>query len=261
MGRPSKIKTGDILQLKHAEVEILEFIDHKNILVRAIPSKKVAEGPAYWTDNSHLGRGKSTTPFCRTLYGKGYRGIGKYRPRNKTKVHSNWSNMLKRCYNAKFHRNNPTYVSVEVCDDWHNYQNFAEWHHSNYVEGWELDKDLKSRAGKVYSPETCLYLPPSIHACLKMESTRKRSFAGVALPYGVGFCKQTQRYSVSYGTQGGWGGRFDTPEEAFDRYLELRHSRIKEVVDQHRDVLDEETRGLLVSHTYDVVAKHYRSTE
>ena len=80
--------------------------------------------------------------------------------------------MLQRCY-----RNDERYKSyrgVEVAEEWHNYSNFLKWfnaqiYDSSCIGEWklQLDKDLLSEGGKkIYSPETCCFLPNSINSLL-----------------------------------------------------------------------------------------------
>ena len=40
MGRPSKIKEGDFLELKNGFVEVLKYVDYKNILVKPKKEKQ-----------------------------------------------------------------------------------------------------------------------------------------------------------------------------------------------------------------------------
>jgi hypothetical protein len=55
---------------------------------------------------------------------------------------------------------------VEVCKEWHNYQTFAEWYYKYHIEGYRLDKDLKVMGTKVYSPETCTFIPVELNSFL-----------------------------------------------------------------------------------------------
>lgn len=73
-------------------------------------------------------------------------------------AYSSWSSMLCRCYSDKSRKNNMTYDSVVVCDDWLSFSSFREWWLDNQVDGWQLDKDLLS-GSRVYSPETCIFVP------------------------------------------------------------------------------------------------------
>lgn len=91
--------------------------------------------------------------------------------------------MLTRCYNHKSLKKNPSYIGCSVCDEWLTYSNFKRWYEdpiNGYREGYHLDKDILVKGNKVYSPETCCFVPHSIN-CLLLTRQRKRG----ALPIGV----------------------------------------------------------------------------
>lgn len=106
----------------------------------------------------------------RTLCGVGYIGNGKYKSKIKgvkTPQYIAWHSMINRCYNEKSLARKPYYSGCEVCEEWHNFQVFAEWFDRTRPEGkFELDKDIKSGKCKIYSPETCSWVT-------RKENTKK----------------------------------------------------------------------------------------
>lgn len=75
-----------------------------------------------------------------------------------------WAGMVKRCYdesNTSFHVYGGK--GVTVCKDWHNYQNFKKWFDSEYIEDYDLDKDLKNPNSREYSPDNCLFIPRALN--------------------------------------------------------------------------------------------------
>jgi hypothetical protein len=97
------------------------------------------------------------------VYGVGFIGEGKFKSSLngvRSKAHKTWTGMLERCYSEKCHARNPTYKECSVCDEWHNFQNFAKWFFKNYIKGFELDKDIKVKGNKIYSPDTCIFVSP-----------------------------------------------------------------------------------------------------
>lgn len=38
-----------------------------------------------------------------------------------------WHAMLNRCYNARYHKNKPTYIGCYVCEEWLTFSNFKAW--------------------------------------------------------------------------------------------------------------------------------------
>lgn len=114
--------------------------------------------------SSHIRSGTVKDKFKPIVFGVGFIGDGDHHIPRATKRESPyvlWRNMLRRCYDEKFHVIQPTYRDVSVCEEWHNYQNFADWCIRNKpkTEGdWQLDKDIKSTGDKIYSPKTCTFV-------------------------------------------------------------------------------------------------------
>ena len=91
---------------------------------------------------------------------KNIKGIGK------TKCYITWKHMLERCYSSKYHKTQPTYIGCRVCDDWKTLSKFKQWFDINYVEGFQLDKDIIDQTNKEYSPTNCMFVPKSINIWL-----------------------------------------------------------------------------------------------
>ena len=95
------------------------------------------------------------------IYGVGTRDLPSQVNGKRIKSYVLWINILRRCYDTESH---PTYHDVTVCEEWLLYSNFHAWCNGNYVEGFQVDKDLKG--GKVYGPETCIMLPKKLNILL-----------------------------------------------------------------------------------------------
>ena len=96
-----------------------------------------------------------------SVFGVGFIGEGEHKPTingKPTKAYQTWQNMLERCYYDKYQVTRPTYIGCSVADEWHNFQNFAQWFELNYVEGYDLDKDCKVKGNEIYSPNTCIFV-------------------------------------------------------------------------------------------------------
>lgn len=66
-------------------------------------------------------------------------------------------------------KNKPTYEGCTVCDEWLYFSNFKKWFDENYIEGFQLDKDIIIRGNKVYSPQTCCFVPKEINIISKIK--------------------------------------------------------------------------------------------
>lgn len=131
-----------------------------------------------WVTEAKYGdvkRGKIRYPYHKSVYSTGFLGEGEYSRKSHPEVYEIWAGMLNRCYNPKTQERQPTYKNVAVCKEWHNFQNFAEWGHTHYINGWQLDKDLMSTSSKIYSSSTCVFLPPSLNKFLSSTKTTNTS--------------------------------------------------------------------------------------
>ena len=115
-------------------------------------------------------RGETKCPYEKRTCGVGYLGEGKYKVwenSRQIRVYHTWVNMLMRCYDDKFHEKHSTYIECETSEIFHNFQNFGAWDSENFyiVEGETmcLDKDILVKGNKIYSPDTCIYVPQTIN--------------------------------------------------------------------------------------------------
>lgn len=125
-----------------------------------------------------------------------------------------WKDMLKRCYSKPFQKSRGTYKGCEVCDEWLIFTNFKSWMENLDWEGKELDKDIKGD-GKIYSPETCLFVSKRINTFVEW-STNSRS-----TPRGVSWCKSKCKFR-SYGRKDGktvYLGQSDNAEDCHFMWL------------------------------------------
>lgn len=176
---------------------------------------------------AYIKKGMIKNPNHVTIYGIGFMGQGIYNSIKDSKAFIKWVNILRRCssYNTQI-----SYAGVKVNEKWYNFQNFAQWFYQNYnydyMEKWHIDKDIICKDCRVYSPETCAFVPREINNLF----TKREKCRG-DLPIGVQKDKFGYRTFVS-------GVKlkkslYKTPEEAFSRYkLE------KEVAEKWRDKID-----------------------
>jgi hypothetical protein len=177
--------------------------------------------------------------FLKTVRGIGYIGEGKYLvsiKRKHTKIYITWRGLLERCYSESYHIKKPTYKDCSVHPDWHNFQVFAEWFEKNYVEGFELDKDILIKGNKIYSPETCCFIPPEVNTLFTKSNKARGEY-----PIGVSFVKSIKKFisQLSIENRQINLGYFDTPEEAFYAYKIGKEDYIKLVGDKYKSRITE----------------------
>lgn len=163
-----------------------------------------------------------------------------------------WLNMQRRCkVDGKYQNRWPTYKGV-TCT-FTDFQEFAEWCQSQVgygVDGYDLDADLLSGSTKVYSPDTCVFIPRELNTLL----TNRQRFRG-AYPVGVTFHKVYGKFvaqcSVGEGTQRRLG-YFECPTEAFLVYKKFKEDFIRAQANLWRAKIDERAYAALMKYEVEI---------
>ena len=194
-------------------------------------------------------KGNIACPYEKRVYGVGYLGEGKYKAYEngkQTKCYQVWSKMLQRCYDIKYHEKYPTYKHCIVCNKWLNYQNFAKWFYDNYYEVNNekmcLDKDILNKGNKIYSPDTCIFVPERINTLFVKRNNNRGKY-----PIGVCYNKRDKKFQVNCSiydyeenkSKSVFLGYYDTSKEAFEVYKEFKEKHIKKVADYYKDLIPE----------------------
>ena len=234
MGRKKIDRTGEErLNSFGSKMIIVEYRKNYDIDVYFPEYDWTAEHVQY--DN--FKKGKVKCPYEPRYYGKGYLGEGKYKVRENSKLTDEfviWDDMLKRCYYPKYQEKHPTYKGCKVEDYLLNFQNMGEWIENNYYEvageRMCLDKDILYKGNKIYSRDTCIFVPHRINS-LFTKSDKMRGDC----PIGV-----TPNSSGNYMAQCNNGngktiylGSYSTKEEAFNVYKQYKEDLIKETIDSY----------------------------
>ena len=151
------IKVGEIYPSNNCgDMEVIEYVNTRKVLVRFIQT-----GFERYTYAHCIRIGGVKDPCSHSIYGVGYLGEGTYKVSvsgKTTKEYDTWHSMLRRCYGPKAMGGQSTYIGCTVVNDWHNFQVFGKWFTKHYIEGYELDKDIKVLGNKVYGPDTCMFV-------------------------------------------------------------------------------------------------------
>jgi hypothetical protein len=184
---------------------------------------------------TNIKNGAISNPYHKSVYGVGYIGEGKYCSKIKgknTKEYICWSRLIERLHkdDLKF----LTYKNTSLCEDWYNFQNFAEWYMNNIpkIDGidFEIDKDLLQQnvKNKIYSPSTCIFLPCNVNNFLSIKNNNE--FTGVSKPY-----KKSKKFVArcTYFKTGErkYLGVFTTKDEAYEAYIVEKRKSLNQVVD------------------------------
>lgn len=195
------------------------------------------------TTYQHFKNGNIKCPYEPRYCSKGYLGEGKYKMSENGKLKKEfniWYNMLIRCYDPKIQENKPTYKGCSVEDYLLNFQHMCEWLEKNYYEvpgeRMCLDKDILCKGNKVYSRDTCIFVPNRINVLFtKRDNYRGDNPIGVSdLPSG--------NYQVH--CNNGYGkyiclGTYSTKEDAFNVYKNYKEGLIKRTIDEYKGIIPE----------------------
>ncbi len=170
-----------------------------------------------------------------------------------TKEYQLWSSMLKRCYSEKCQQEQPTYLGCSVGENFKYFQRFAKWCQSQIgfgLEGWQLDKDILIRGNKVYSEDTCVFVPRKINCMLVKQSPSRGEF-----PIGVSWFKRDKNYKAQCNDGNGTNkhlGYSATPEGAFQAYKEFKEVVIKRLAVEYIGTLDPRAYDALMKYEVNI---------
>lgn len=201
--------------------------------------------------------GKFKNPYFPIVQGVGYIGVGKHKSYLETEVknraHNIWTAMFARCYSKNEQIKSPSYIGCSVDEQWHNFQNFAEWYEDNWKpymdKTWQLDKDILQKGNKVYSPDNCCFVPNVLNSLLSKSKASRGN-----LPIGVVhtsskeiFGASIMKYSKSYHI-----GHYKSIEEAFQAYKVAKESHIKEITNEWKGKLDSKVYDALMKYQVEI---------
>lgn len=158
-----------------------------------------------------------------------------------------WFSLLDRCYN-KQRKHTHRYKDCIVCEEWFTFSNFYQWFDENYYEvdghKMNLDKDLLFKDNKIYSPETCVFLPHKIN-CLFNRSQSQRG----DLPIGVYYEKGKDRYrcSLMINDKRVKGARYKDFNKAFLEYKRRKEAYIKQVAEEFKGYIPENAYNAMIN--------------
>ena len=148
--------------------------------------------------------------------------------------------MLKRCYYKKYLESRQTYKGCSVCEGWLLFSTFKKWMEQQDWEDRALDKDFLIGGNKIYSPDTCVFIPLEINNFITTRAAKRGEY-----PLGVYYRKKnkdmvnerSKPYMSRVGNQGGkadYLGVFETPEEAHQAYLKVKLEQCVDYIEEFK---------------------------
>ena len=175
---------------------------------------------------------------------------GKYPVRVKgknTPMYNLWRNVLTRCYDPKYQKRRPSYIGCSVGENFKNFSLFYVWAQKQIgfgQENYHLDKDLLIKGNKLYSEDTCVFLPRELNGLLPSCKAARGT-----LPVGVSDHRGGFRACCSSGGSRSYHiGMFDTPELAFQAYKEAKEAFIKSQAEKWKALIDPRAFAALMAY-------------
>ena len=163
-----------------------------------------------------------------------------------------WYAMLVRCYQEKSLLKNKSYVGCSVSESFKDYRKFKKWcnkqigFRSRDEKGrvFHLDKDILIKGNKIYSEDTCCFVPHEINSAITSTGVKENE-----LPVGVSKRKDRDTYSATITKHGKVQhlGSFPTANEAREVYMTERNDYILQLADKWKGKISTETYFKLIS--------------
>ena len=155
--------------------------------------------------------------------------------------HRVWEKMLKRAYSPAYHARFPTYIGVTVCEEWHSFMAFHAWMETQDWQGKQLDKDIIAPGNKVYSPDTCVFVPQALNKLLTDSAAARGEY-----PIGASWHKASNKFCANIKIAGHQKhlGVFTCPHEAHMVWREAKVRLVRETAYEQADIRLK--RGLLL---------------
>ena len=217
---------------KNELMKIIEYNTYRDIVVEFQDEYKSCIHTSY----QKFKDGSVSNPYSNTKRGEYKIGeCGRGNKKNKMSYWY-WNAMISRCHDNYLLEKEPTYKQCTICEEWKEYSSFDKWFNENYYEieneKMELDKDILFKGNKIYSPETCIFVPKNINLLFVKSDAKRGDY-----PIGVNYNKRSGKFVARCGEYGKRVnlGTFRTPEEAFNVYKSEKERYIKEVADLYKD--------------------------
>ena len=236
--------------LNSGEFKIVKYNDTANVEIQFLNT-----GYETTVRLTNIRNGNVKDPYLPSVYGIGVSGT-KYPSRVngvKTREYVLWQSMLRRCYSDDFKKRNQTYEGCEISDKFRSYEYFYEWCNKQVGfnnKDWQLDKDLLIKGNKVYSEDSCIFLPQEVNTLL----TKREALRGEHL-IGVNWSKTNKAFVATVNKNKGKQehlGSFKTELEAFNAYKEAKESFVKEQANKWKEQIDDRAYNALMNYTVEI---------
>lgn len=224
-------KVGNIYKSNtFGNMEVIENNGSRDVTVRFLNTGNVAKN----LQRGNVIRGAVVDVMAPSVEGVGVVG-NEVKGISTTDAYKHWKHMLVRCYSESYHKTRETYRDCSVSEEWLYFPNFQKWFNDNYVDGYHLDKDLLKQGNRIYSPETCCFIPPEVNSYIvERGSVRDGCETGVSKRRKKGSMEYNGLYNVV--STGVYLFRTTDLELANSRYKEFKKLVFEEIADKYESL-------------------------
>ena len=236
------------------DFKIVKYNDAKDVEIQFL---KTEHEMVVTLDNVRTGLIKD--PYSPSVFGIGV--VGNKYPITvdgvKTKEYNLWCSMLQRCYSDSYKKKYQTYEGCEVSDNFKSYEYFYEWCNKQIGFGndgngnpFHLDKDLLVKGNKVYSEDSCVFIPREINSLLTKRDNNRGEYL-----IGVSWKKANKTFVATVSKGKGKRehlGLFNTELEAFNAYKTAKEAFVKEQANEFKTQIDERAYEALMNYTVEI---------
>ena len=232
------------------DFKIVKYNNNRNVVIQFLKT-----GFEMVARLDHIKSGEIKDPYSPSVFDVGIVGTNYPATVNGriTKEYSRWHSMLERCYSDTFKKKYLTYEGCEASENFKSYEYFYEWCQKQIGfnnEGWQLDKDLLIKGNKVYSEDSCVFLPQEINKILTKRTTSRGEYL-----IGIYWSKTHKAFKAQVCKNKGGReclGYFNTELEAFNAYKVAKESFIKEQVNKWKGKIDGRAYNALMNYTVEI---------
>lgn len=232
----SRVEVGSTYKLTSGrDAEVVELLPKRRCRIKIIGTEFTQECLRVKLSHSEV-----KDNYFPIVAGVGYFGNGEYKAfynGRSTREYTLWTHMLERCY-AFCDTKNPSYSEVIVCEEWHNFQNFAKWCQSQpefyYENVWALDKDISFfKTGiSIYSADTCFFVPREINNLFLLREMDRGD-----LPLGIREKSSKYQARVSFKYKRLCSPYYCNIEDAIQWYYTTKNNVKKLLADEYKELL------------------------
>lgn len=228
------------------EFKVIEYINATKVVIEFVSTKNRCTSRI-----CNILSGQVKDKMKPSVYGVGIVGEQISFGGERCKQRDIWIRMLDRCYSSKDGIKQHTYVGCTVSENFKYFPYFKEWCYNQIgfdQEGFALDKDILFKGNKVYSEETCCFVPQALNNLFTNKKSSSKEY-----PIGVSKAK-SGKFISAFRKDGVTSnlGRFDTVEEAFFAYKIAKEAHIKEVADRWKHKIDPRVYEALMTYEIEI---------